>query len=85
MNLILFSDCCHKDWQKGSCSGCNCKAEPIAVCPDCEGTGKVDVIDYLRVNSTTISPPYITIECSLCSGSGFVSVEYNGDPDEFDI
>ncbi|MBK7380663.1 MAG: hypothetical protein IPJ03_17030 [Ignavibacteriales bacterium] len=41
-------------------------------CPECEGTGKVEVEDKYRVHSQITDVPYRKVECSKCDGTGEV-------------
>lgn len=43
-------------------------------CPDCDGNGGYNVIDYARVTSRTITPPEKWVACETCDGSGEVEV-----------
>lgn len=44
-------------------------------CPNCDGTGSVDEINYARVNAYTISPPYHPVECDKCKGFGIIEIQ----------
>jgi len=52
----------------------DCKEHCSAVCPDCNGEGYIDEIDYKRVNSTSIDVPYKLVICQFCDGQGFIEV-----------
>ncbi len=39
-------------------------------CETCEGTGKVEVLDHSRINSTTIDPPTKEVDCEACHARG---------------
>ncbi|MBK7380829.1 MAG: hypothetical protein IPJ03_17865 [Ignavibacteriales bacterium] len=43
-------------------------------CPECEGTGKVEVEDKYRVHSQIIDVPYRKVECSKCDGTGKLEI-----------
>jgi len=44
-------------------------------CPDCNGEGRVDEIDYSKVNSATIDIPYKSVPCDKCKGEGKIEME----------
>ena len=44
-------------------------------CPECEGTGKVEVVDKYRIHSQIIDIPYRKVECQKCDGTGEVEDE----------
>lgn len=73
----IVSDCCSAPILEDSifCNNCGEPCRGIKECETCGGTGKVDILDERRVNSTTISPPYKTIICPDCDGEGFCEVE----------
>ena len=39
-------------------------------CPECKGTGKVEVEDKYRIHDLIIDIPYRKVECPKCKGSG---------------
>ena len=39
-------------------------------CPECSGSGNMDELYKSKINSQTISPPYHSVECNACEGSG---------------
>lgn len=73
----FWSACCGASIYPDSdiCSSCGERCTAEGYCSNCEGTGKIDVVDQSRVTSRTISPPYITIDCEDCEGEGVVVVE----------
>ena len=45
------------------------------VCPQCDGIGKIDILDQSKINPTTISPPYKSVTCESCNGIGYIEDE----------
>ena len=41
-------------------------------CPDCNGEGWIEEIDYLKVHSATIDVPYKYTKCEKCDGTGII-------------
>lgn len=41
-------------------------------CPDCNGEGWVEEIDWRKVNSATIDIPYKKVKCEKCDGTGVI-------------
>lgn len=39
-------------------------------CPECKGSGEVDVLDEDNIREFTVTPPYKKIPCGACEGSG---------------
>ncbi len=44
------------------------------ICPDCEGTGVVEIIDKYRVWDGIVDIPYKKIDCPRCEGEGVIDV-----------
>lgn len=54
------------------CSECGEHCSSEVTCPDCFGSGEVDVLDYKSVKWWTISPPYRKEKCESCGGEGWL-------------
>jgi len=44
-------------------------------CEACGGEGGHAVLDYSRINTATIDPPYRDVVCEECEGEGVVEIE----------
>lgn len=76
LDIDRLSGCCEAPCYAESdiCSKCGDHCKIKRTCPECNGEGEVDIIDYLRVNSRTIDVPYKTITCPECDGEGYKEV-----------
>jgi len=72
-----MSHCCGAPIMDDSdiCTECKEHCEGEEVCPECNGSGRVDEIDESRINSHTIDIPYKKVSCEKCKGEGTLIVE----------
>lgn len=56
------------------CTDCKNHCDIEEPCPDCKGTGEVDVIDTAKVKSYSIDIPYKKDKCNTCDGEGYILI-----------
>jgi DnaJ-class molecular chaperone len=72
-----WSNCCGAPVYDDSdiCSDCKEHCGLETYCPDCDGTGKIDVMIKESFASQRINPHFEKQKCETCNGEGYIEVE----------